>query len=56
MKLALDTNRYSDLAKGVSEVVDTLEHADAIYMPFVTIAELRAGFARGVVQFTTETS
>lgn len=47
MKLALDTNRYTDLANSVPEVVRTLEEADAIYMPFTTIAELRGGFAAG---------
>jgi predicted nucleic acid-binding protein len=47
MKLVLDTNRYTDLMNGVPEVVKTLESADAIYLPFITIAELRAGFAMG---------
>jgi tRNA(fMet)-specific endonuclease VapC len=47
MKLALDTNRYTDLMNSVPEVVRTLEEAEAICMPFVTIAELRGGFAMG---------
>ena len=47
MKLVLDTNRYTDLMNGVPDVVQTLESADAIYLPFITIAELRAGFAMG---------
>lgn len=47
MKLVLDTNRYTDLANGVPEAVDTVARAGRIYMTFVTIAELRGGFAMG---------
>ena len=47
MKVALDTNRYVDLCKGVAETVALLEEADAIVLPFVVLGELRAGFARG---------
>lgn len=47
MKLALDTNRYTDLAGNVAEAVRMIEEAETIYMPFTTIAELRAGFAMG---------
>jgi tRNA(fMet)-specific endonuclease VapC len=47
MRLALDANRYSDLVRSDAEVFRTLEEADAIFMPFVTIAELRAGFLLG---------
>jgi tRNA(fMet)-specific endonuclease VapC len=47
MKVALDTNRYVDLCKGVAETVELVTHADAVFVPFVVIAELRAGFAMG---------
>jgi tRNA(fMet)-specific endonuclease VapC len=47
MKIALDTNRYSDLARGAQEVRDHLERADAVFLPFVVIAELRCGFVGG---------
>ena len=47
MRLALDTNRYTDLCRGVVEVVCWLEEAETIYLPFVVLAELRAGFAVG---------
>ena len=47
MKVALDTNRYVDLCKGVEETVRLLGTADSIFMPFVVVAELRAGFALG---------
>jgi len=47
VRLALDTNRYVDLCKGVPETVDLLTVADAVYLPFVVLGELRAGFALG---------
>ena len=47
MKLALDTNRYTDLCKGVDETVELLSTADEVLLPFVVVAELRAGFAFG---------
>ena len=47
MKLALDTNRYTDLCRGVAPVVETIEHADEVWLPFIVLGELRAGFAVG---------
>lgn len=47
MRLALDTNRYSDLCRGDSAVVETVERADEVWLPFVVLGELRAGFAVG---------
>ena len=47
MRLAIDTNRYVDLCSGVPGVVEILEAADRVFMPFVVLAELRAGFSVG---------
>ncbi len=47
MRLALDTNRYVDLCRGAAETVDLLEAADDIFLPFVVLGELRAGFELG---------
>jgi tRNA(fMet)-specific endonuclease VapC len=47
MRLAIDTNRYRDLCDGKRDVVERLETAEAIFLPFVVLAELRAGFAAG---------
>lgn len=47
VKLALDTNRYTDLARGVPEVVNNVGQAEAVYLPFITVAETRAGFLLG---------
>ncbi len=47
MRLALDTNRYTDLTHGVADVVVSVQRAEAVYIPFVVLAELRAGFMGG---------
>ncbi len=54
MKIALDTNRYARYCQGVNEVVALVARADAVYLPFVTVAELRAGFAFGSRQNANE--
>jgi len=45
--MALDTNRYTDLCRGTEEVVELVEAADEVWLPFIVLAELRAGFAVG---------
>lgn len=47
MRLALDSNRYTDLCGGEAKVVEIVESADAVWLPFIVIGELRAGFAVG---------
>ncbi len=47
MRIAIDTNRYVDFAKGFPEAVERLRRADEILVPFVVLGELRAGFAGG---------
>jgi tRNA(fMet)-specific endonuclease VapC len=47
MRLALDTNRYSDLARGDASIVEVVEAADEVCLPFIVVAELRAGFVHG---------
>ena len=47
MRVAVDTNRYVDLCKGLTGTVALLEEAEAILLPFVVLGELRAGFAHG---------
>jgi tRNA(fMet)-specific endonuclease VapC len=47
VKLALDTNRYTDLCRGMAPVVEATEHADEVWLPFIVLGELRAGFAVG---------
>lgn len=47
MRIAIDTNRYVDFAKGVPEAVDRFRRAEEILVPFVVLGELRAGLAGG---------
>jgi tRNA(fMet)-specific endonuclease VapC len=54
VRLALDTNRYVDLCKGVAGTVALLEEAEAVMVPFIVIGELRAGFANGRRQADNE--
>jgi len=47
LKLALDTNTYTHLCRGEARIVELVRDAEAVLLPFVVIAELRAGFALG---------
>jgi tRNA(fMet)-specific endonuclease VapC len=47
VKLALDTNRYSDLCRGDPFVAEAVELADEVWLPFIVLGEVRAGFAVG---------
>jgi tRNA(fMet)-specific endonuclease VapC len=47
VRLALDTNRYTDLCRGNVSVVEAIELADEVWLPFIVLGELRAGFAVG---------
>jgi len=47
VRLAIDTNRYVDFARGDREALGRLQSATRIFVPFVVLAELRAGFLCG---------
>jgi predicted nucleic acid-binding protein len=47
VKLALDTNCYTDVCRGDASVIETVEQADEVWLPFIVLGELRAGFAVG---------
>lgn len=47
MKIAIDSNRYTDLCRGVPEVIEVIESALEVHVPLIVIAEQRAGFAHG---------
>jgi tRNA(fMet)-specific endonuclease VapC len=49
VRIVLDTNRYRDFCDGVPQAVEVLAGAEWIFMPFVTLAELRAGFLCGTI-------
>jgi predicted nucleic acid-binding protein len=47
MKIVINSNRYTDLARGIPEVVEICENVESIYIPLIVLAEQRAGFAHG---------
>jgi tRNA(fMet)-specific endonuclease VapC len=49
VKLALDTNAYSAAARGETKESTLVRAADRLLMPYVVLAELRAGFAAGTM-------
>lgn len=47
MRIALDTDRYTDLARGDAATVAAVETAQSVFVPLIVLGELRAGFAVG---------
>ena len=47
MNVLLDTNFYSAFCKGDDQAVRVIQQARRIFLPFVVLAELRAGFLCG---------
>lgn len=45
VRLALDTNRYTDLCRGNASVLQVVEFADEVWLPFI---ELIAGLLIGL--------
>ena len=54
MRIVLDTNRYTDLARDVPEVRLIVATAEEINIPFVVLAELAVGFQRGTRRSANE--
>lgn len=55
MRVALDTNRLTDLFQGDSDLADLLEICDEVWIPLVVIGEIKAGFYGGSRQGQNET-
>ena len=47
MRIALDTNRLTDLLRGNELVARLVATAEKVHVPFVVLGELRAGFSLG---------
>jgi tRNA(fMet)-specific endonuclease VapC len=47
VNLLVDTNRYRDFCEDVPEVVEGFRRAGKVWLPFIVVGELRAGFAHG---------
>ena len=47
MRVALDTNRLTDLFQGDAALADRLGLCDEVWIPLVVLAEIKAGFLGG---------
>lgn len=47
MRVALDTNRLTDLFQGDVALTETLGWCDEVWVPLIVLAELKAGFYGG---------
>jgi len=54
MRLALDTNRLTDLFKGDGELAERLGTSEEVWIPFVVLGEIKAGFLGGTQQRKNE--
>jgi predicted nucleic acid-binding protein len=54
VRIALDTNRLTDLFQGDAELALFLGTCDEVWIPFVVLAEMKAGFYGGSRQVQNE--
>jgi predicted nucleic acid-binding protein len=54
VRVALDTNRLTDLFQGDTELADRLGNCDEVWIPLVVLAEIKAGFYGGNRQHRNE--
>lgn len=47
MRIAIDTNRYVDFCRGEQDVVSIIQQSEKIFIPYIVLGELRAGFLSG---------
>jgi tRNA(fMet)-specific endonuclease VapC len=50
VRIALDTNRLTDLFQGDSHLADFLGGCDEVWIPFIVLGEIKAGFYGGSQQ------
>ena len=54
MRVALDTNRLTDLFQGDAELAEFLATCDEVWIPLIVLAEIKAGFYGGTQQHRNE--
>jgi tRNA(fMet)-specific endonuclease VapC len=54
MRVALDTNRITDLFRGDTELATQLSMAEEVWVPLFALGEIRAGFQGGMQQRRNE--
>ena len=55
VRVALDTNRLTDLFQGDAELADRLGECYEVWIPLIVLAEMKAGFLGGSQQYRNET-
>jgi len=56
LRLIIDTNAYTDFCSANTKVVSAIQRARSIFLPFIVLAELRAGFVCGTLAQQNEKS
>ena len=54
MRVALDTNRITDLFRGDLELAEQLSTAEEVWVPLIALGEIKAGFQGGTQQRRNE--
>jgi tRNA(fMet)-specific endonuclease VapC len=54
VRVALDTNRLTDLFQGDAELANRLGECDEVWVPLIVLAEIKAGFYGGTQQHRNE--
>jgi tRNA(fMet)-specific endonuclease VapC len=54
MRVALDTNRLTDLFRGDAELAELLGRCEEVWIPLFVLGELKAGFWGGTLQARNE--
>ncbi len=54
VRVALDTNRLTDLFQGDAELAEYLATCDEVWIPLIVLAEIKAGFYGGTQQHRNE--
>jgi tRNA(fMet)-specific endonuclease VapC len=54
VRIALDTNRITDLFRGDSELAERLGTSEEVWIPLIVLGEIKAGFHGGTEQRRNE--
>src|SRR5450432_3405275 len=47
MRIAVDSNRYTDFCRDDKHAIEVIRAAEEIFLPLIVLGELRGGFAHG---------
>jgi len=54
VRVALDTNRMTDLFRGDAELAERLGTSEEVWIPLIVLGEIKAGFQAGTQQHRNE--